>query len=388
MGTPTPLSDQDLSELAEWRRALHRAPELSGEEAETAREVRRFLAPTAPDEVIENLGGHGVAFVYQGRAPGPTVLFRAELDALPIEEVSLVPHRSGRPGRGHLCGHDGHMAILAGVARRLAAGRPERGRVALLFQPAEENGAGAAAVIADPKFRAIKPDLCFALHNMPGLRLGIAALKTGPVACASRGMRIALQGRTAHASTPGQGLSPMAALSALMPALSALGNGGRLDDGFAMATVTHADMGARSFGVAPGEAEVWATLRTLTDDRMGTLCAAAEAIASRISVEHSLSISIVYDDVFAHCENAPAAVAPLAAALAEEGIAYGENGQPMLASEDFGAFGRVAPSALMLLGSGERHPGLHNPDYDFPDALIAVGARVFLRAARDLVGPM
>lgn len=386
MRRPTSLSDRDLNELAEWRRARHRAPELSGEEAETAREVRRFLAPTRPDEVVENLGGHGVAFIYEGRAPGPTALFRAELDALPIEEVSTFAHRSARRGRGHLCGHDGHMAILAGVARGLAEARPERGRVVLLFQPAEENGAGAAAVIADPKFRAIAPDLCFALHNMPGLALGTAALKSGPVACASRGMRILLQGRTAHASTPGQGLSPMAALSTLMPALSALGNGGRLDDAFAMATVTHADMGARSFGVAPGEAEVWTTLRTLTDDRMGTLSAAAEALATRIAAEHNLSISIVYEDIFAHCENAPAAVAPLATALDEEGIAHGENGQPMLASEDFGVFGRVAPSALMLLGSGERHPGLHNPDYDFPDALIAVGARVFLRTARDLVG--
>ncbi len=215
------LTRDDLSALADWRRALHSAPELSGQEEATAREVRRFLEPTTrPDRIVTGLGGHGLALVYDGAEPGPTVLIRAELDALPIKEVSTFAHRSTRPGCAHLCGHDGHMAILAGVARGLAAQRPKRGRAVLLFQPAEEDGSGAEAVVADPKFAQIAPDFCFALHNMPGQPLGHAALKTGPVACASRGMRITLSGRTAHASTPGQGLSPMPALAALMPALT------------------------------------------------------------------------------------------------------------------------------------------------------------------------
>ncbi len=127
------LTDDDFREVADWRRALHRAPELSGAEAETAREVRRFLGPTRPDRIVTGLGGHGVAFVYDGAAPGPTVLIRAELDALPIEEVPTFAHRSARPGCAHLCGHDGHMAILAGVARGLAAERPRRGRAVFSF---------------------------------------------------------------------------------------------------------------------------------------------------------------------------------------------------------------------------------------------------------------
>jgi amidohydrolase len=380
------LSDQDLHALTAWRRALHRAPELSGAEIETAREVRRFLEPTGPDRIIDKLGGHGLAFLYDGEAPGPTVLFRAELDALPIEEVSTFAHRSATPGRGHLCGHDGHMAILAAVARSLSDRRPKRGRVALLFQPAEEDGSGAEAVIADPKFSEIAPDVCFALHNMPGLPFGTAALKTGPVACASRGMKITLTGRTAHASTPAQGISPMGALTALMPRLTALGGGGPLDSDFAMATVTHVEMGARSFGIAPGEAELWATLRTLTDDRMGALRGAAEALVRSVAAEHNLSISIHDNDIFAHCENASAAVEPLAAALREEGVPCEAEGQPMLASEDFGVFRRAAPSALMLLGAGSSHPGLHNPNYDFPDGLIEIGARAFLRVSRNLNG--
>jgi amidohydrolase len=377
-------TNDDLTALAVWRRALHRAPELSGEEEATAREVRRFLEPTRPDGVVENLGGHGLALVYDGAEPGPTVLIRAELDALPIEEVSTFAHRSARPGCAHLCGHDGHMAILAGVARGLAAERMKRGRAVLLFQPAEEDGSGAEAVVADPKFAQIAPDVCFALHNMPGLPLGWAALKAGPVACASRGMRIKLSGRTAHASAPGQGVSPMSALTALMPALTALGSRGALDEAFAMVTVTHAEMGARSFGVAPGEAELWATLRTLTDDRMNRLAADAEALAEGVVSAEGLALSIGYADVFVHCDNAPSAVSRLSAALDAEGVPHDEAGQPMLASEDFGVFGRVAPSALFLLGAGEGRPGLHNPDYDFPDVLIGIGARVFLRVLRDL----
>ncbi len=380
------LTAEDLRALADWRRALHRAPELSGAEAETAREVCRFLAPTRPDRIVTGLGGHGVALVYDGAASGPTVLIRAELDALPIEEVSTFAHRSTRAGRAHLCGHDGHMAILAAVAHGLAAERPRRGRAVLLFQPAEEDGSGAEAVIADPKFATIAPDFCFALHNMPGLPLGAAALKVGPVACASRGLRIALRGRTAHASQPDQGVSPMAALARLMPALNGLGRPGPLDETFAMVTVTHAEMGAKSFGVAPGGAELWATLRTLTDARMGGLCGEAEALARRIASEEGLTLSVRASDVFAHCDNAPAAVAWASAALEAEGVPHGEAGQPMLASEDFGVFGRVAPSALFLLGSGESSPGLHNPDYDFPDALIGVGARVFHRTLRDILG--
>ena len=380
------LTGQDLRALADWRRALHRSPELSGHEEATAREVRRFLGPTRPDRVVSDLGGHGLALVYDGAGPGPTVLIRAELDALPIEEVSTFDHRSARPGRGHLCGHDGHMAILAGVAQGLAAERPRRGRAVLLFQPAEEDGSGAEAVLADPKFAAIAPDFSFALHNMPGLPLGHAALKAGPVACASRGMKVALAGRTAHASTPDVGVSPMAALVALMPALTALGAHETLDEDFAMVTVTHAEMGARSFGVAPGEAEVWATLRTLTDARMTRLSAEAEALADRIARKEGLALSIGASDVFAHCDNAPAAVARLSAALDAEGVPHGWAGQPMLASEDFGVFGRVAPSALFLLGAGEACPGLHSPDYDFPDALIGVGARIFLRVLREITG--
>jgi len=380
---PTP---EDLAELTQWRRKLHRMPELSGEEAQTAREVGAVLAATKADHIVSGLGGHGVVGVYEGAAPGPTILVRAELDALPIAERADIAHRSAAPGKAHLCGHDGHMAILAALARGLARRRPARGRAALLFQPAEETGAGAAAVLADERFQALAPDFAFACHNLPGLPLGAVALRAGPVNCASRGMRIVLTGRTAHASTPELGVSPMAALAELMPALTALGRGGALDAGFTLATVTHAEMGAPAFGVAPGGAEIWVTLRALVDAGMATLCDEAERLARRVAAEAGLSVEIAYDDVFAHCENAPEAVAALRAALDAEGLAHSEGGLPMRASEDFGRFGHRARAAMVFLGTGETHPGLHNPDYDFPDALIGLGARIFMRTLRDFLG--
>lgn len=381
------LSNQDVIELTGWRRMLHRMPELSGAEENTAAAVRAFLAATGADRIVTGIGGHGVAAVYDGAGPGPTLMFRAELDALPIAEVTDVPHRSAIAGHGHMCGHDGHMATLAALARGLGRQRPQRGRAVLLFQPAEENGAGAAAVVADPAFRELRPDFAYALHNMPGMPLGQAAVADGPVNCASRGMRIVLTGRTAHASMPEQGVSPMAALARLMPALTALGRGGALDAGFTMVTVTHARMGEPAFGIAPAHGELWCTLRTLVDARMDELVADAERLAADAARESGLDIGIGYHDVFRHCENAPAAVAWLRGAIDAEGVPWcAAPPLPMRASEDFGRFGDHAAAAMFLLGSGERHPSLHNPDYDYPDDLIAIGARVFMRTLRDQLG--
>jgi amidohydrolase len=380
------LTERDAAELTAWRRALHAAPEVSRREEGTAAEVARMLRAEGADRVAAGLGGNGVAGVFEGAGPGPTVMLRAELDALPIAETGAAPHRSRIDGVGHMCGHDGHMAILAGAARMFARARPGRGRVVLMFQPAEEDGSGAAAVIADPAFDGLRPDWAFALHNMPGLPLGAAALAAGPANCASVGMAVRLTGRTAHASSPWQGVSPGPALARLIPALGALGRGLPLDAGFSMVTVTHARLGEPTFGVAPGEAELFATLRTLTDAAMRDFRARAEALARAAAEGDGLGCAIDWRDDFAACANDPDATAILVRALDAEGAPRVEAGLPMLASEDFGRFGAAARSAMFLLGAGEDHPSLHNPDYDFPDALIPIGARVLARAAREIVG--
>lgn len=380
------LSNEDVTDLVDWRRRLHRSPELSGQEVETAREVVAFLTPTRPDEIVRELGGHGVAVVYRGAEPGPTVMFRAELDGLPIEEISTSAHRSAVAGKGHLCGHDGHMATLAALARGLGRQRPRRGRAVLMFQPAEENGSGAAAVIADSRFQAIAPDIAFAYHNMPGIKLGQAAIAAGPANCASCGMRITLSGKTAHAASPEHGISPMRTIASLMPSLASLGTGGTLDSDFAMVTLTHVSMGEAAFGIAPGYAEIWTTLRSLTSTRMEQLRTAAETLVRQTAIRAGLRIAISYHDVFAPCENAPQAVDCLRRAIDAEGVPHDSANLPMRGSEDFGRFGENAPAAMFLLGAGEQHPGLHNPDYDFPDELITVGARVMMRTLRDLLG--
>ncbi|PFG62560.1 amidohydrolase [Thioclava sp. ES.031] len=379
---PDSLTNSDIAEFTAWRHRLHQDPELSGEERDTAARVVAMLLPTAPDRTLTELGGHGVAAIYEGAEPGPTVLLRCELDALPIHETGTPPYRSNFPGKGHLCGHDGHMAILAGVARWLSRNRPARGRAILLFQPAEETGAGAAAVIADPRFAEIAPDLSFALHNMPGVPFGAAALQDGVMNCASRGMKITLTGWTAHASLPESGRSPAPALARLLSDLTALGNElHQSDPDFARVTITHARLGEPAFGVAPGAAELWATLRTQRDAGMAGLVEKAEAMVREAADALGLEREITYHDVFRHCENAPEANAILRAALRAEGIETTETDLPMRASEDFGRFADHGPAAMALLGAGDR-PALHNPDYDFPDALIGPGARVLIQCLR------
>jgi amidohydrolase len=380
------LTNQDIADLVAFRRELHRFPEISGEEAETARRVAAFLAGTKPDEVLTGLGGHGVAVVYDSGAPVPTVLFRAELDALPIEERSDAEHRSQVPGKSHMCGHEGHSTILAALGRQFGRRRPAKGRVVLMFQPAEETGAGAAGVIADPRYAKIKPDFAFSLHNLPGTPLGHVRLKEGVVNCASRGMRIVLDGKTAHASQPETGVPPTFALATLLPELTALSHGTFDDDDFALVTICHARLGEAVFGIAPGHAEIRATLRTRLDERMDALVAAAEKLARETAAKQGLTCTIDYDEIFVASLNAPEAVERLRAALDAEGVTHDEGELPMRASEDFGLFGRNSKSAMFFLGAGERHPALHNPDYDFPDDLIPIGAKVFMRAARDLLG--
>ncbi len=361
------LTNADIVELSEWRRGLHRMPELSGEEVNTAREVVRFLTATGADRIVTELGGHGVAAIYEGAEPGPTLMFRAELDALPIEEVVGHPPPLAAPPARRIC------AAMTGIWRSSQASRGasdgsdrQRGRAVLMFQPAEEDGSGAAAVVADPKFNELAPDFAFAVHNMPGMPLGKAALTTGVVSCASRGMRIVLSGKTAHASMPEFGVSPMPAMAALMPALTALGGGGPLDEGFAMLTVTHASLGEPAFGVAPGRGEIWTTLRTLTDSRMADLRERAETLVRRIAAENGLGLDITYHDVFPHCESAPEPVAHLRRALEAEEIPFDRGLLPMRASEDFGHFSARAPVGVLSARRGRTSPEPAQPRLRLP----------------------
>lgn len=382
------LTARDIAELTAFRRQLHRFPDLSGQEGATAGRIVAALTALSADRVISGLGGQGVAAVFNGSGPGQTLMFRAELDALPIAEISTAPHRSTIAGKGHLCGHDGHMAILLALGRLLSRQRPASGRVVLMFQPAEEDGSGAAAVIADPGFAALRPDWAFALHNMPGARHGQCWLKDGAVNCASVGIKISLQGKTSHAAQPELGLSPAPAIAQLLTSLPALGRGGEPGPGYRLVTLTHASLGEPVFGIAPGHGEVRATLRTLLDAPMAALKKQCQDLTKTLLAGTGLTAKISFHDDFAACVNDPDATRHLFNALKKLGIPAETGDLPMRASEDFGRFGTVfgTRSAMLFLGAGTSHPALHNPDYDFPDDLIPIGAAVFHQISRDLLG--
>ncbi|WP_187431379.1 Hippurate hydrolase [Roseobacter fucihabitans] len=368
------LTNSQCAALTELRHQLHAHPELSGEEIRTAGRIALALEEAGADHLYEGLGGHGVAASFAGPEDGPTVLIRCELDGLPIEEISDLPYRSAAPGKGHLCGHDGHMAIVMGVAKLLAR-RPKRGRVILLFQPAEETGQGAATVIADPRWPALRPDFAFAFHNVPGRRLGEIGLRTGPACCASRGVKVQLVGKSSHAAEPQNGLSPAAAMARLMGDLETLGMGGVRDGDFRLSTLTHARLGAPTFGIAPGEGELRVTLRSSTDDGIAQMVKGADAAIA--DARGALTVETSFCDIFQATLNHLDAIALARAAAEICGNLIQEMDTPQSWSEDFGQFGLDgAKSAIVFLGAGENHPQLHNPDYDFPDDLIAPGAKL------------
>lgn len=380
------MTPDTLARLTRLRHELHQQPELSGQEQNTAARIADLLRNAGADLVLTGVGGHGVAAIFDSGQVGPCVGVRCELDGLPIQELSDQPYASRNPGKGHLCGHDGHMTMVLGVAEALQHGRPKTGRVVLIFQPAEETGQGAIAFRADPQFFEIAPDYVFSLHNLPGLDLGKVELCQRSANCASRGMRIVLTGRTSHAAAPQDGISPAGALSQLIPALAGLGAGGVLDADYALTTVTHANLGEQTFGVAPGQAELWVTLRTVSDSRMTQLISEAEALVSETALTEGLSVEMTYDDVFEACTNHADAVDILIKACAAQNVPCTLTEDPQKFSEDFGQFGKGAKTAMFWLGSGRDHPQLHNPDYDFPDTLIPIGTGVFLAAIRRVLG--
>ncbi len=372
------MSTDGPAPLRELRRRLHGAPELAGSEAATAELMAAFLEAQGPDALLDGLGGNGLAARFDGAAPGPTVLLRAELDALPIHEASSLPHRSQRPGVAHLCGHDGHMAILAGVAVRLGTARPARGRVWLLLQPSEETGEGARRVTADPRFAGIDPEWAFAIHNLPGHPLGTVLLRDGAFACGSVGLVARLHGTTAHAAHPELARSPAAAVARLIPHLSGLADPAALPHpGFALSTVIHAQVGDMAFGTTPGEAVVCATLRADDEEVLGRLREAAVAAVSEEAARDDLGWETSWVEPFPVTVNDPEAVAAVRLAASGLGLRCEELPRPLRWSEDFGELARGRRGALIGLGAGEAHAPLHAPTYDFPDALLETGVDLF-----------
>ena len=380
-------AERFLNELVDLRHSLHRRPELSGQEVETASTLKRFLMQCHPSQIVEALGGHGLAAVFSGpeNQPGPVVMLRAELDALPLDESPENPWPSENNGCAHKCGHDGHMAILAGVARRLQARPPVSGSVILLFQPAEETGAGALALLDDPNFTALKPDWIFALHNLPGHPAWSILTRPGAFAAGSVGVRIKLRGSTSHAAYPEQGQSPDIAMAELVMGLINLGDDSA--DNLALVTVVHARLGEANFGISPGDAEVLATIRSDKNEVLQQLKRQAEQLVGIISEKYCLNYDVVYCEEFPVTINHPDAVSVIQQVANDLDLDLeSPEESPFRWSEDFGFLTQWTKGAMFGLGAGMEHPVLHGQDFDFNDELLLPGIKIMESICRVVVG--
>ena len=383
--------DARPDDIGAFRRQLHAHPELSASEHGTARRVAdrlealRDLWPDAAPRVVTGLGtmGTGICAVFEGSKAGPTVLLRCELDGLPIEERNDFAHRSVTPGVSHKCGHDGHMATLVAVAERLCEQPLESGRTLLLFQPAEETGAGAAAVLEDPRFSALgAPDHVYAFHNVPRHPLGTVLLRRGTFAQASVGFIVRFAGRTSHSSYPEHGLNPSAAVTALVNAVNGLGEtAAGWAEAPVLGTVTWAHIGSpltgSNFGIAPGEGCVTGVLRAQKTADLEAARQRVAELADRLASEAGLGRSLDWHEAFAATESTDEAVAVVRRAAGRAGLPVVEPVEPFRWSEDFGRFTQRFPGAFFGLGSGLEQPQLHDGRYDYPDDLIAPGARLY-----------
>lgn len=373
------------TEVVNFRKTLHRYPELSGQERQTAGWIKARLERYDPDRIIEGIGGHSLAAVYDAGLPGPTLMLRVDIDALPIQEVNDFSHRSQHEGVSHMCGHDGHAAILTGLAALIAKDRPTHGRLVLLFQAEEETGQGAEKIVKDPKFKDILPDMVFSLHNLPGFRKHDIILKEGPFASASKGVIIQLNGKSSHAAHPELGISPGPMLPPLISGLLDIPTKKDEFRDFTLITIIHVHLGEVAFGTNPGKGVVMATLRSFSDADMQLMTQKLEKLVHDLSSQYAIEPEISYTEVFPATHNNKANCEIVKEAAQHTGVNPHIIESPFRWSEDFGHFAARYPSALFGIGAGRKHPSLHQNDYDFPDEIIPTAINMFYHICDQVV---
>jgi len=364
------------NKIIELRHELHQNPEVSNQEFKTAERIANFINAFNPSEVI-TLGNTGLAFIFKGEKPGKTIMFRSELDALPITEKSILTYSSINQNVSHVCGHDGHMAILTGLAERIVNNPPKYGKVVFLFQPAEEVEQGALDVVENPKFHNIKPDYIFALHNIPGFEKHEIVLKRGSFTAASKGMTIKLFGKTAHAAEPENGISPANAISKIIKQLHELIENKSQFQDLALLTIIHVKMGEISFGTSPGYAEMMITLRSFENEDMDLLTHHTEKIIKATSKSEKLKCEISYSEAFPASMNNDECLNIVEQSAQQNNLKIAFIEKPFKWSEDFGYYSQKYKTCLFGLGSGLSQPQLHNPEFNFPDEIIETGINVF-----------
>ncbi|HKK74262.1 MAG TPA: amidohydrolase [Saprospiraceae bacterium] len=372
------LDESRYDQLISIRRYLHKHPEISGEEYHTAEYIQQTLHQlNPPQELLTELGGTGIAAVYEAEQSGPTLLFRAELDALPIIETNDMPYKSDHRGISHKCGHDGHMTVLLGLALWLKDNPPEKGRVVLLFQPSEENGAGAVDVLADPAFAKIRPDCVYAFHNLPGYPMGQIICKEGPFTSAVNSIIFKLEGKTSHAAEPGRGRNPALAIARTLTQVNEWNQPDRSRTDFRIFTPIYAALGEKAYGTSAGYGELHYTLRTRNEDVMEESEEQLKALVQQLAKQDGLSVEIDHTDRFYGNSNDQSAVNTIVDVAKAKDYETLMVEDPLSFGEDFGAFTQKFTGAMFCIGAGDDTPALHNPDYDFPDELIHIGVNMF-----------
>ncbi len=374
-----------LIKLANFRRQLHQFPELSGKEIETQNRILEFLSTLNPDKIIKDIGGYGLAYIFDSGKPGDTVLFRGDMDALPISESNEFSYVSTNEGVAHLCGHDGHMAVLSGLAMLINDNPPQKGRAVLMFQPAEETGEGANLVVNDNKFKEIKPDYSFAFHNLPGFKRKSVCVKKGPFASASTGMIIRLKGLSSHAAHPEDGNNPDKCIAELIQGINEISDSINNYKDFVLITIIHIKLGEIAFGTTPGKAVLMATLRTFRNDDMDKLQEDVNNLVIKITQKHDIKFDISLTEEFPACFNNHEAHLAVENAIKSTQSDCVQLEKPFRWSEDFGHFSLISKASIFGIGSGINHPQLHNEDYDFPDEITETGLSMFYDIYKQLL---
>ncbi len=373
-----------LNKLIELRRDIHRQPELANSEVKTAKRIIEFVKQYSPDKIIENLGGHGLAVIFEGERKGKTIVIRSDMDALPIIEENKFSYKSINENISHKCGHDGHITMAAGLAPLLNQTKLKSGRAVLLFQPAEETGEGAAQILSDEKFDSIKPDYIFGLHNLPGFPKGKIILRNDHFAAASKGMIVKLKGKTSHAAEPQNGISPAKAVSQIIEFILSIKKENVFKD-FVLATIVFSQLGeSAAFGTSPGYAEIMTTLRSARNDDMETLTKVISDEAEKIAVNENLKSEICWTEEFPATINDNECVSMVEKAAGKNNYDLEFVEEPFRWSEDFGHFTNKFKGAFFGLGSGVDQPQLHNPDYDFPEEILEHGIKMFYELIQSL----
>ncbi|OLS51197.1 M20 aminoacylase family protein [Rhodovulum sulfidophilum] len=366
-------------EIAAWRRDIHENPELMYDLPRTSALVAEKLRDFGCDEVVEGIGRSGVVGVIRGRSDGQgrAIGLRADMDALPILEATGLPYASKTPGRMHACGHDGHTAMLLGAARYLAETRNFEGRALVIFQPAEEGGAGGLAMCEDGVMERFGIAEVYGLHNMPGIPVGTFAIRPGPIMAATDEFDITVTGSGGHAAKPHDCIDSTLAASHIVVALQSIA--ARNADPLKQIVVSVCSFrtDSEAYNVIPQTVRLKGTVRTLEEEMRDLGEARVLAVAEATAAAYGATAELCYRRGYPVTASAPDQT-DFAAAMAEKVSGRVDRATaPLMGGEDFSYMLLERPGAYIFLGNGDT-ASVHHPAYDFDDTAIPFGASWFV----------